>query len=50
MDQSNAIRRAITTITKRSRSRRRRAPFILTIGLAVLCWALILWAWWALSA
>jgi len=50
MDQSGTIRRSITTIAKRSRPHRRRAPFILTIGLAVLSWVLIAWAWCAVSA
>lgn len=50
MGQSGTVRRSITTIAKRSRSPRRRAPFILTIGLAVLSWLLIAWVWCAVNA
>ena len=50
MGQSGTMRRSATTIAKRSRVHRRRSPFILTIGLAVLSWVLIAWVWCALSA
>lgn len=50
MDPSSVIRRSMTTIAKRSRAARRRAPFIVTIFLGLLCWGLIALAWFLIRA